>query len=387
MRVLTEMLLLGLVFAVPGCDLLLSSDQEDSIPGRNVFYRGPNLNHANSVTSLSNGGLLVSGLAEGHRGPLDGLLSLPFLLRVSPDDQIADTTVYRAVRDGETLGAIPYNEGLAVLVQKQSYDQETPDLPNAVLYHTTPTGTRKSELFKRTDTFLPRQSLRRTSDEGVLIVLSPSGDRPDELVKLDAGGDVAWTYQQSGLQGAAEISGDAILVLARRDSRRYDLTRLSPDGREQWQRTYGNDTLRRAEAIAPVGDGAAVLGTRSVPKSIEEWAVVTRVDSAGAITWRREYVRGDLSATAITELPDGGVAFGYAARQRETGPARSYVVRSAPDGTIRWQRRFGPREGDTRIGTLTTRSEKTIVATGSTCSQFAPGVVCGDLLIVTYDAE
>lgn len=387
MRVLTEMLLLSLVLGVPGCDLLLSSDQEASIPGRNVFYRGPDLNHANSVTPLSNGGLLVSGLAKGHRGPHDGLLSLPFLLRVSPDDQIADTTVYRQVRDGETLGATPYNEGLAILVQKQSYDQQTPDLPNAVLYHTTPTGARKSELFKRTDTFLPRQSLRRTSDEGILMVLSPSGDRPDELVKLDDGGEVAWTYQQSGLQGAAEISGGGILVLAWRDSRRYDLIRLSPDGREQWQRTYGNDTLRRAEAIAPVGDGAAVLGTRSVPESTEEWAVVTRVDSAGAITWRREYVRGDLSATAITELTDGGIAFGYAVRQRETGPAQSYVVRSAPDGTIQWRRRFGPREGDTRIGALTARSDRTIVAAGSTCSQFAPGVACGDLLITTYNAE
>lgn len=381
------MLLLGLVLAVPGCNLLLSPDQAASIPGRSIFYRGPNLNQANSVTPLPNGGLLVAGLADGHRGPLDGLRSLPFLLRVSPDDQIADTTVYRGVRDGETLGAIPYNEGLAVLVQKQSYDQETPDLPNAVLYHTTPTGTRKSELFKRTDTFLPRQSLRRTSDQGVLMVLSPAGDRPNELVKLDAGGDVAWTYQQSGLQGSAELSGGGILVLTRRDSRRYDLTRLSPDGREQWQRTYGNDTLRQAEAIAPVGNGAAVLGTRSVPASIEEWAVVTRVDSGGAIAERRKYARGDLSATAITELPGGGFAFGYTERHRETGPRRSFVVRLSPDGTVQGRRRFGHRYEGTRIGALTAHADGTVVAAGSTCSQFTPDRPCGDLLVVTYDAD
>ncbi|PSQ87544.1 MAG: hypothetical protein BRD30_08410 [Bacteroidetes bacterium QH_2_63_10] len=65
---------------------------------------------------------------------------------------------------GETRGAVPYNEGLAVLVQEQSYDQETPDLPNAVLYHTTPSGTRTGKLFERTDAFLlsNRSSVHRT---------------------------------------------------------------------------------------------------------------------------------------------------------------------------------------------------------------------------------
>ena len=62
------------------------------------------------------------------------------------------------------MGAVPYNEGLAVLVQEQSYDQETPDLPNAVLYHTTPSGTRTGKLFERTDAFLlnNRSSVHRT---------------------------------------------------------------------------------------------------------------------------------------------------------------------------------------------------------------------------------
>ncbi|PSQ87543.1 MAG: hypothetical protein BRD30_08405 [Bacteroidetes bacterium QH_2_63_10] len=206
-------------------------------------------------------------------------------------------------------------------------------------------------------------------------------------MKLDGGGDVAWRYQQSGVRGAVEASRASIFVLAWRDSRRYDLTRLSPGGQKQWQRTYGNDTLRRAEALAPAGDGAAVLAARSVPESIEERVVVTRVDDRGAIAWRREYARGDLSAAAITKLPDGGFAFGYARRERETGPQRSYIVRVGPDGAVQWRRRFGPQEGDTRVSALTAGPGGTVVAAGSTCAEFYPGVPCGDLLVVTYGAE
>lgn len=388
MRRLLPVFFLVPLFLLSACDLLYVTEEPSEIPGRDLLYRGPNGDQAIGVTALPSGALLVAGLTNGGRGPLDGPVSIPLLLRVRPDGRIADTTVYRHVSDGVTIGAVPYGDGLAVLLEEQGPEQEDPTLPNTTLYRTSPSGTREGVLFERADTFLPRQPLLRTSDGGFLLAVSPSGGRPNELVKLDSEGDVAWAQERPGVQSAVEASDDDAIVLRRRNSHQFGLIRLRPGGQKRWNRTYGNDTLRRAEAIAPAGDGAAVLGTRSVPNSIEDWAVVTRVDETGDVVWKREYVRGHLSVTGITALPNGGLAFGYAVRERETGPRRSYVVRLARDGEVQWRRRFGPREGDTLVNALTSHPDGTISAAGSTCSQselYRMG--CGDLLVVTYEAE
>jgi len=380
------LLFLALLLPLTACDLLYWTEDSAEIPGAEVLYQGSNGDRPNSITALPSGALVVAGFTNARLGPVDQVLSIPLLLRVSPDGHITDTTVYRYVDDGEVTGAVPHRDGLAVFLQEQSYDQETPDLPNATFYHTAPTGERMSTLFQQTDAFLPRRPPHRTSDGGFLLVLSPSGDHPDELVKLNSEGTVAWRNQRSGLRSAVEVAGGDIVVLNRKDSRRYDLTRLSPSGQEQWQRTYGNDTLRRPAAVAPTGDGAAVLGTRSVPNSVEDRIVVTRVDRAGDVLWKRTYARGTVSATAVTALPDGGLAIGYALRERETGPQRSYVVRLAPDGKEQWRRRFGPRAGSPHVNALAVRPDGTIIAAGSTGRQprWAPS---GDLLVVSYDVE
>lgn len=388
MRRLYPFLFLVPFLFLSACDLLYLTEEPAEIPRRDLLYRGPNGDLANSVTALPSGGLVVAGLTNGGRGPLDGPVSIPLLLRVSPDGRIADTTVYRHASDGVTIGVVPYGNGLAVLLEEQTPDQEDPTLPNTTLYRTSPSGTPEGVLFERADTFLPRQPLRHTSDGGFLLVLSPSNGRPSQLVKLNSEGDVAWSQERPDVRSAVEASDGEVIVLGRHDSHQFDLTRLTPGGQERWHRRYGNDTLHRPEAVVPTGNGAAVLGTRSVPNSIEEWAVVTRVDETGDVVWEYEYGRGILSVTAITALPSGGLAFGYAVRTRETGPQRSYVVHLAQTGEVEWHRRFGPRAGDTRVNALTSHPDGTISAAGSTCSQSELyRIDCGDLLVVSYDAE
>lgn len=387
MRALSILFVVLVLLPPVACDLLFVSENRTDIPGRELLYRGPYASQANSVTALPSGVLVVAGYTDGRRGPLDGITSVPLLLRVDPDGHIADTTVYHSVDDGEIVGALPYRDGLAVLFQEEHYDQENSHLPNATLYQTSLTGTRTNRLFERVETFLSRQSFFRTSEGGFVLALSPSGGRPDELVKLDRRGDAVWTLQKSGVRSAIRAAGGDVLVLSRRNPRQFDLTRLTSGGQERWHHTYGNDTLRRAEAIVPAGRGAAVLETRSVPNSKEAWVVVTRVDEAGDVAWKREYARGLVSATSFTALPTGGFALGFTASDRESGPHRSFVVRLDGEGNQQWQRRFGPREGNTHVNALTARPDGTITAAGSTCPEFNRWVICGDLLLVTYDAE
>jgi hypothetical protein len=226
-------------------------------------------------------------------------------------------------------------------------------------------------LFEASDAFLPRQALVPTDDGGLLLALSRAPS--DTLVKLDRRGTRAWAHglpEGQAVTGIAEARDRTLWVLARRDARRFTLTRLAPDGRERGRRTYGADTLRRATALAAVGDGVAVLQTRSVPETTRETVVVTRVSGAGAVLWRREYAEGRLGASSIVARPDGGLAFGYTApRSAEgdgVGRTRATVVWLAADGTVQRREPFGEARRSTRVSAVAVRPDGRVVAGGAT---------------------
>jgi hypothetical protein len=349
----------------PACDSS-GPTGPDAATVRTVY--GPSgLNTALSLTPLPDGSLVVAGYADGALGPADGLDSRPLLLRVGPDGAVASATVYRDLRYGAAYGAVPFGNGLAVLVDGEGRDPAAPDRNDVVLYRTDPTGTRAGVLFSAPDAFLPRQPVVQTGDGGLVLALT--GASSDSLVKVDRRGQRAWAVampDRQAVTGVAKARDQDLWVLGRRDARRFTLVRLAPDGRERGRWTYGADTLRRATALAAVGDGAAVLQTRSVPETTRETVVVTRVDGAGAVRWRRDYETGELRAASITALPEGGLAFGYTEQAGDGhGRQRATVVRLAPDGSVRERRRFGPPEKAAHVSVVGARPDGTLIAAGS----------------------
>ena len=369
MRHVHGLLAAALLLVGPACDSTGPTGR-DGTAVRTVY--GPSgLNTALGLTPRPDGSLLVTGYAEGAPGPLDGLDSRPLLLRVGPDGAVASATVYRDLRYGAAYGAAPFGDGLAVMVDGERQDPEAPSRNAAVLYRTDAAGTRADVLFSAPGAFLPRQPFVQTDDGGLVLALSRASS--DSLVKVDRRGRRAWTVPMPDSQavvGVAAARDRDLWVLGRRDARRFTLARLAPDGRERWRRVYGADTLRRATALTAVGDGAAVLQTRSVPETTRETVVVTRVDGAGAVQWRRDYATGELRAASITALPEGGIAFGYTERgdrgAEGDGPSRAHVVRLAADGTVLGRRRFGSPQKDTAVSVVAVRPDGTIVAAGST---------------------
>jgi hypothetical protein len=369
MRHVHGLLAAVLLLVGPACDSTGPAGR-DAATIRTVY--GPSgLNTALGLTPRPDGSLLVTGYAEGAPGPLDGLDSRPLLLRVGPDGAVASATVYRDLRYGAAYGAAPFGNGLAVMVDGERQAPEAPSRNDARLYQTDAAGTRADVLFSAPGAFLPRQPFVQTDDGGLVLALSRASS--DSLVKVDRRGRRAWTVPMPDRQavvGVAAARGRALWVLGRRDARRFTLARLAPGGREQDRRVYGGDTLRRATALTAVGDGAAVLQTRSVPETTRETVVVTRVDGAGAVQWRRDYATGELRAASIASHPDGGLVFGYTERDdrgaEEDGPQRAYVVRLAPDGTVLGRRRFGAPQKDAAVSVVAVRPDGTIVAAGST---------------------
>lgn len=359
--------------------------------GVEVQYQSLHLDGASDITPLPNGDLLVVGSTEGQRGPLDGMLTLPLVLRIEPDGILADTTVYRHVRDGTAVQAVLLEDGPAVLVEKQRQPEGDSTVTNAVLHRTSPSGERTGTLFELHDTDLARHPLVQTTDGHFLVGRSPIWDRRPDLVKLDRDGTRRWTYALSDadLVQAVEASNGDLFALGAQDDRQYTLTRLSPAGDPRWQRTYGTDTLREAERLAAVGEGVAVLGTRSVPETTKETVVLTRVGADGQVMWERTYAEGELSVSSLTTLSDGGMAFGYSVRYKEKNDwphdTRASVLRVGPEGTVQWQRRFGPRMKDNHVSVVEARPNGNVVAAGSTGPLDTRRRA--DLLVVEYRAD
>ncbi|MEF8797630.1 MAG: hypothetical protein V5A48_14335, partial [Salinivenus sp.] len=369
MRYVHGLLAAALLLVGPACDSTGPTGR-DGAAVRTVY--GPSgLNTARHLTPRPDGSLLVTGYAEGALGPADGLDSRPLLLRIGPEGAVADATVYRDIRYGAAGGAAPFGDGLAVLVDGERQDPEAPSRNDARLYQTDAAGDRAGVLFDAPDAFLPRQPFVQTDDGGIVLALSRTSS--DALVKLTPRGRRAWTTQipdSQAVTGVVEARDRDLWVLGRRDARRFVLARLTPGGREQERRVYGTDTLRRATALTAVGDGAAVLQARSVPETTRETVVVTRVSDTGAVRWRRTYATGELRASSIASHPDGGLVFGYTEQARPTGdgrgPQRAYVVRLAPDGTVRERHSFGAPQKDAAVAVVAVRPDGTIIAAGST---------------------
>jgi len=367
----SPLLLLAAILLVGGTACDLSGPDAEATAARTRY--GPSgLNTALSLTPRPDGSLLVAGYAEGALGPADGLDSRPLVLRVGPDGAVASAAVYRDVRYGAAYGAVPFGTELAVMVDGEGRDPVAPNRHDAILYRADSTGTRAGVLFSSPDSFLPRQPVVGTGDGGLVLALSRASS--DALVKVDRCGQRAWTVPMPDSQavtGVAEAPDRALWVLGRGGARRFSLIRLGPDGREQDRWTYGADTLRRATALAAVGDGAAVLQTRSVPETTRETVVVTRVDGTGTVQWRRDYATGELRAASITTLPDGGIAFGYNEQVRPPsghgrGRSRAYVVRLAPDGSVQRREPFGDARRSTRVSAVAARPDGRVVAGGAT---------------------
>ena len=382
---------LWLLIVFAACD---SADQNTE--AEEVLYRTAFVDHAYDAAALPDGSLIVAGATEGRIGLGDWTNAFPLLLRVDPGGAVSDTAVYRDVRYGDAVAAVPLGDGLGVLVTQADYDDSGAEPPTLTLHRARADGTRESVLFERSGSFPTQQPLLRTADGGFALVLSRIRVDADDIVKLDGSGAVSWTYRMPEVQdvrAAAEAPDGSLFVLGvLNDSRRFVLARLDPSGEEVWRQTYGNDTLRRAVAVAAVDGGVAVLGSLNEPGPGVASVVVTRFDERGDVLWERRYATGSVAASALTRLPGGGLAFGYTERYGERGTpgqTRSFVVRLSPNGEERWRQAFGPARGTTFVNSVVELASGRLAAVGSTGPEFIGGYGGDDfdVLTVLYERE
>lgn len=156
-------------------------------------------------------------------------------------------------------------------------------------------------------------------------------DRARTLVAMSDGGVVAGGF--TGSKGAGKR--DAWLV------------RLNASGALEWEQTLGGTGDDGAFHVARTRGGAiAMVGYTASggAGNYRAWAVLLRDD--GSVISEREYPRGRFSAaTGVAASLDGGLVVVGIAGERSAADDRVRVFRTAPDGSLLWDRVL---EGDRR---------------------------------------
>ena len=178
------------------------------------------------------------------------------------------------------------------------------------------------------------------------------------VVRTDADGDVTWTRTYGDRpQGAIEIltapEGGYTLVLDARTPDSYDnhvaAMGIDEDGAVQWRREYEFGNAYVSDAVRRSDGGYAVVGSLSHDSALGE-AFLLALDAEGEREWVRTYATDEASlfGQAVVEADDGfGLLAFTAPRSFDRSPV---LVRTGPDGTERWRRRYAIRGSDVGIG-------------------------------------
>jgi outer membrane protein assembly factor BamB len=240
-------------YGAGGRDFFLLKITEDGIEDWFKIYGGSGREWPYGMLRLSNGDLLIYGLAEsGTDGDRD-----QYALRLAPD--------------GEVIW---------------EYTVESPGEELVI------------------------DALETAGGDLVLAVIV---EEDGQLVKLDAGGNIRWTqrYELAGWQYASQIAetDDGGFLLAgfsmssgsRRQADTW-LARCTPTGELEWETSFGDSTFDDyASSLIRLGDGTYLIG------AIANGVLLSRVDKDGSVLWRRSLLdQGTVyGSMALIELEDG----------------------------------------------------------------------------------
>lgn len=205
----------------------------------------------------------------------------------------------------------------------------------------------------------------------LLYTVSQAGAQlPPILWQKNYGGtnsDVATAVQQTSDGGfivAGYTESNNTDVVGHISGQDYWVLKLTSTGAISWKKIYGGSSDDRCYAVRQTTDGGYILaGTSNSANgdvtgglgAFDMWVV--KLNSAGAITWKRNLGGSDDDAAySVIQLADGGyVVAGESKSGDVSGTSNQggydyYIVRLRPNGNILWQRMYGGSSSESAKG-------------------------------------
>jgi hypothetical protein len=194
------------------------------------------------------------------------------------------------------------------------------------------------------------------------------------VIRLDAHGKTVWerTWGGTGDQRVEDIQAaeDGTFVVAGETQagalgvgHRW-VAKLDPQGEVAWRHDYGGQRVGSAHSILVTADGgyvAAGMEQAAWPGRDRGW--VAKIDALGAVVWERTYGDGsDERIQALRDTPDGGYVFVGSTRLKPTAAPLAWVVKVNAIGEPLWQRTFGGPTRHRALDVVTLGDEGFVVA-------------------------
>jgi len=222
-------------------------------------------------------------------------------------------------------------------------------------------------------------SIKQTSDGGYIVCggtyTDTEGVNDFKIMKLDPAGGVEWEQKYGGNQrdvceaiiqtkdGGYMAAGDTWLNFYDRD---IFLIKMDPNGNIEWDLNIGGGEEDGAYDIQQTSDyGYIIAGyTRSV-SDLSYAAYIVKTDPDGTVKWKSEFGgSGNDQFYSITQVDNGYVAAGYTESFNEFSDI--YVVKVNLDGEKAWEKFYDGDETQDDARSIKKTSDGGYILAGKT---------------------
>jgi len=345
-------------------------------------YGGTGTDVAESIIKTTDGGFLVSGIAN-HVGPGE-----------------FDWSITKVSSDGEIIWQKTFSGSIGSL-WSQSLQQTTDG--NYIV-----TGYTESFGAGETDAWILKfdsggeilwqkayggssnnvlRSIQQTADNGYITV----GSNGDVLVmKLHSNGDIMWqkTYGANGGESGASIlqtsdggyiiaGGTSSFAIGDMDNTDTFVLKLNNAGDVSWVKTYNKGGWDSGYYIHEVQGEGYILGGETF--SLDGWVYrLLKLDYSGNVVWDKRYGPADWGPYSFEHTSDGG----YIICGGHAGPL-GLVVKVDSSGNVEWNKTYDSQEYLT-INSIRQTTDGSFMLAGF--ARFGPSEP-GDALILKVDSD
>jgi hypothetical protein len=166
------------------------------------------------------------------------------------------------------------------------------------------------------------------------------------FIKTDASGNVTWqrSYGAGIGKSAVQIPGGYVVAGVYYDN--VGLVKLEDGGDTAWTKTFGGDEFDAGECLVKTSDGYVIAGhSRSRGAGVSDVFLV-KTDQNGNKQWEKTITgSGNDKAYSIQQTSDGGFIIAGQSESWGQGSPEVFLMKTDGSGNERWTKTYGGSEG------------------------------------------